>query len=618
HGHGHDHGHEHGGDERSTRILLGISILLFALGFFWGNWFFLAAYLVSGHRVLIRAGAHLMRGDFLDEFFLMSIATIGAIAIGEIAEGAAVMIFFGIGEYFQDRAINHSKRSISELVALRPDQANRILEDGSIVTVRPEEIRIGDHILVKPGERIPLDGVLVSEHAEINNAALTGESLPVLRAQGEEVLSGGIALGRSLTLRVTKDYDDSAIVRIIKLVAEASSNKAQAERFISKFAKYYTPAVVGLAVLIAIIPPFFAGWQNFSDWFYRALLFLVISCPCALVVSVPLGFFAGIGKASRNGILVKGSGYLEALAELDEILLDKTGTLTTGEFEVDHVEILSPLFAEAAYLAENESTHPIARAIIRHLEETRSAAETHSRLRLIEKEEVSGKGIRATTDQGELLAGSDHWMRDKGIAIPERSTDATSVYIALGGSLLGYLDVRDTIKSDSHAMVQNLNNQRIRTAMLTGDRREVANRIAGELGLSDFEAELLPQDKHRVVQERIASGKKVGFVGDGINDAPVLAGATVGISIGLGGSDAAIEASDIVLISDEMMRIPRAIEISRQTRTIVTQNIVFSLAIKAIILVLGAAGFANMWLAILADVGVTLLAVLNSLRILRD
>ncbi|SMH67952.1 heavy metal translocating P-type ATPase [Latilactobacillus curvatus] len=576
----------------------------------------LAAFVVIGYDIVWTAIKNILHGEWFDEHFLMSIATIGAFGIGQYAEAVGVMLFYQVGEYFQSLAVNHSRRSIANLVAIKPTIANRLAADGTTEVVAPEAIQVGEHIVVKPGEKVPLDGVITTGDSYVDTSAITGESVPRAFHPGDELLSGTINQSGLLTLEVTKPYADSTVAKILDLVENASSQKAPTENFITRFAKVYTPIVVGIAAIMAIVPPLLFG-APFGDWLYRALIFLVISCPCALVISIPLGFFAGIGTASKNGILVKGSNYLEALNDVQTVVFDKTGTLTQGNFSVTTVHSVDQqpdeLLALAA-LVEQHSTHPIGQSIL-------AANQTPLTKTLSDVQETAGHGISGQLNGQLLQAGKASWLQASGIATLTPSEVGTSVHVAYNNRYLGYIVIADTVKPDAQTAVAQLKHAGIRqTIMLTGDNQPVAQQVSDDLGIDSYQSELLPQDKvaavAKLTEDRAANGKVV-FVGDGINDTPVLARADVGVAMGGLGSDAAIEAADIVLMSDEPTKLATAISIAKYTRRIVWQNIIFALVVKGIFLLLGAFGIATMWEAVFADVGVTLIAILNALRILK-
>ncbi|MDR0846130.1 MAG: cadmium-translocating P-type ATPase [Lactobacillales bacterium] len=566
---------------------------------------FFISYLLIGGEVLMNAAKNIRRGEIFDENFLMSIATIGAFAIGEFPEGVAVMLFYQIGEAVQDFAVDKSRKSISELMDIRPDFAT--LKDGG--QVAPDEVQIGDVILVKPGEKIPLDGTITDGYSTLDTSALTGESLPREVEPGAQVLSGSINQSGLLTITVTQTFKESTVSKILELVENASSKKSPTEKFITKFSRIYTPVVVFAALAIAVLPPLLTG-ADFSEWIKRALVFLVVSCPCALVISIPLSFFGGIGGASKQGILIKGSNFLDALNRVDTVVFDKTGTLTSGSFAVTKTVGKSPLLEVAAY-AESHSSHPIARSIIK------AYGEKIDETRISEYEEIAGQGVRVKFDGQEVLAGNAKLMAMRGIDFTPSNEIGTTVYIAASGEFIGHLVIADEIKKDSKQAIESLKKLGINNiVMLTGDNKEVGDAVGRELGITDVKTELLPQQKVEQL-ELLESTGSVLFVGDGINDAPVLARSTVGVAMGGVGSDAAIEAADIVLMTDEPSKIITAIKIARKTRKIVMENIIFALSVKAIILVLGALGIATIWAAVFGDVGVALLAILNALRAMR-
>jgi Cd2+/Zn2+-exporting ATPase len=580
---------------------------------------FLASYLLTGGEVLIRAGRNITRGELFDENFLMGIATIGAFAIGEYPEGAAVMIFYQIGEAFQNYAVGRSRKSISALIDLRPDYANLKTASG-LKRVSPETVRIGDLIVVKPGEKIPLDGVVAEGFSALDTSALTGESLPRDVEKGSEVLSGSINKSGLLTIEVSKVFGESTVSKILNLVQNAESKKSVTENFITKFARYYTPVVVFSAVALALFPPLFVPGATFAEWGSRALVFLVVSCPCALVISIPLSFFGGIGGASRNGILVKGSNCLEALTNVNTVVFDKTGTLTRGVFSVTKIVPAGNITEEkllfCAAHAEAHSSHPIALSITKAWGRDIDAGAISS------YKEIAGKGVSVRVGESAVLAGNAKLFEAANIAVPVAEEPGTVVYLAVNGAYAGYLVIADEIKADSRQAVEDLRNIGVkRIAMLTGDSKAVGEGIAKQIGLDAVYAELLPHQKveymEALEQNKSGSGKLV-FVGDGINDAPVLARSDVGIAMGGVGSDAAIEAADVVLMTDEPSKITGAIRIARKTRTIVWQNIIFALSVKGVILVLGALGRATMWEAVFGDVGVALIAVFNAMRIMRS
>ncbi len=606
------------------RILLGVGAALFFIGilFDFGKPYelilFLASYLLVGGEVVLRALKNILKGQVFDENFLMSIATIGAFAIGEYPEGVAVMLFYQVGEAFQRLAVNRSRKSISALMDIRPDFANLKIGD-EIRKVTPEEIGIGDFIVVRPGEKIPLDGRIIEGRSTLDTSALTGESLPRDVEPGSEVLSGSINKSGMLTIEVSKEFGESTISKILDLVQNASSKKAPTENFITRFAKYYTPFVVFAALALAVFPPLLIPGATFADWINRALVFLVVSCPCALVISIPLSFFGGIGGASRNGILIKGSNYLEALNNIDTVVFDKTGTLTKGVFKVTQVSGANgwteqELLSYAAH-AESFSNHPIAVSIQKAYGKAINAE------RLAEQEELPGLGIRVKVDGRQVLAGNGKLMSSEKIAWQKTEAPGSIVYLAIDGVFAGHIVISDELKPDSKRAIREMKALGIRkTAMLTGDVKAVGEAISREIKLDRVYTDLLPYQKvehlEALDREKQKGGKLV-FVGDGINDAPVLARADIGIAMGALGSDAAIEAADVVLMTDEPSKLVSAIRIARKTRSIVWQNIIFALGVKAIILILGALGIATMWEAVFGDVGVAVIAILNAMRAMR-
>lgn len=577
---------------------------------------FLVPYAIIGWDIIYKAIRNICHGQVFDENFLMCIATFGALGVGEYSEAVAVMLFYQVGELFQSYAVGKSRQSISEMMDICPEYAN-IEQEGQLAQVDPDDVGIGDVIVIKAGERIPLDGIVLSGNSFIDTSALTGESVPREVREGSEIISGCVNGSGLLKVQVTKEFDDSTVSKILELVENASSKKAKVENFITRFAKYYTPVVVCAAVLLAILPTLLFG-QPFTEWLKRACIFLVISCPCALVISVPLGFFGGIGAASRQGVLVKGSNYLEILSEMKTIVFDKTGTLTRGEFAVNKVivnEGNESEILELAALAEGYSDHPIAGAL-------RAACQEELPMeRVKDSEEIPGHGIRSVIDGEIVYAGNAKLMEREGIWYEPCDEAGTVVYVAKQNLFLGAIVIADTVKPEAKRAIRQLKNSGVRkTVMLTGDRREVGEAVAAELGIDQVYTELLPGDKVEKVEGLLAElGEKerLGFVGDGINDAPVLGRADIGIAMGSMGSDAAIEAADIVLMDDDIMKIPSVIQIAGQTMKIVKQNIVFALTVKALVLFLGALGMANMWEAVFADVGVSVIAILNSMRTLK-
>ncbi len=574
---------------------------------------YLIPYLIIGFDVLKGAVRKIGKGDFFDEEFLMVIATFGAFAIGEYPEATEVMLFYQLGELFQSIAVDRSRKSIASLMDICPESAT-VLRDGGEETVDPIEVEVGETVLVKPGEKVPIDGVIASGTSALNTAALTGESLPVEVAPGAKVFSGSINLTSALQITTTAAYEDSTVSKILELVENSTDKKAHSEKFITKFAHYYTPAVVILAVLIALGCALFTD-LGISTSIYRGLLFLVVSCPCALVVSVPLSFFGGIGAASRRGILIKGSNYLEALSKIDTVVLDKTGTLTQGTFAVDAIhpnEIDADELIDIAALAESRSTHPVAESIVaahgKHIDAGR----------LGDVEELAGKGIRAVIDGSEYFVGNGRLMEDIGADFHECHLPGTVVHVARGTEYLGHIVINDVLKKDSPEAMRSLRDSGVgRIVMLTGDNEKVAAKVAADVGIDQYFAGLLPASKVEKLETMLSDNSHVAFVGDGINDAPVLTRADVGIAMGALGSDAAIEAADVVLMDDHLSKIPEAIRIARKTMRIVRENIVFSIFVKIAIMVLGALGLADMRLAVFGDVGVLVLAILNAARTLR-
>lgn len=577
---------------------------------------YLISYIIVGGDIVKRAVRNIFRGKVFDENFLMSIATIGAMLIGEYPEGIAVMLFYQVGELFQSYAVDKSRRSIADAMDIRPDYAN-VKRGDEVIKVDPDEVQIGDIIVIKPGERVPLDGKVIEGNSMVDTSALTGESVPREVEVGHEILSGCINVNGVITAEVTKEYGESTVSKILDLVENASSKKSQSEQFITKFARYYTPIVVIIAVFLAIIPPLVIDGATFSDWIYRALTFLVVSCPCALVVSIPLSFFGGIGGASRKGILVKGSNYLEALAEAEIIVFDKTGTLTKGVFNVQEVHpegVSKEELLELTAYAESYSNHPISNSL------KQAYGKEIDNGRISDVEEVSGHGVIATVDGKKVSAGNIKLMKKLNIPCYEGEVVGTVVHVGIDDKYAGYIVIADEAKEDSARAIMELKEAKIKqTVMLTGDTKNVASKVAKQLGLDKVYSELLPGDKVEKVEELLAqkSAKgKLAFVGDGINDAPVLARADIGIAMGGLGSDAAIEAADIVIMTDEPSKIATAIKVSKKTLRIARQNTVFSIGIKIIVLILSAFGIATMWAAIFADVGVTIIAVLNAFRAL--
>ncbi len=583
---------------------------------------FLVPYLIAGYDVLLKAARNIGHGQVFDENFLMSIATIGAFAMilfpdtsPHMAEGAAVMLFYQVGELFQSYAVGKSRKSISDMMDIAPDYAN-VMRDGRLVEVDPDEVQVGDEIIVKAGERVPIDGIVTSGSSQLDTAALTGEAVPRLVEPGAEIVSGCVNMTGKLTVRTTKPFGESTVSRILELVENASEKKARTENFITRFARVYTPLVTGAALLLAVVPPLL-GAGTWSDWILRGLTFLVVSCPCALVISVPLSFFGGIGGASKLGILVKGSNYLEALAKTETVVFDKTGTLTCGSFNVVAVHAQAgvdpDLVLSIAAHAEAYSDHPIALSV----KEAFTGEIDHERITDVREE--SGHGVRARVDEHVVCVGNGKLMEKTGVPWHECELTGTILHVALDDRYIGHIVIADVVKDDAKAAIDALHAVGVsRTVMLTGDREEVAAAVSAKLGLDEFHAQLLPQDKvaqvERLLTEGATGNGKLAFVGDGINDAPVLTRADIGIAMGAMGSDAAIEAADIVLMDDKPANIARAIRIAKKTMRIVWQNIVFALGVKFAVLVLAAIGLANMWFAVFADVGVAVLAILNAMR----
>lgn len=606
---------EHGNEkERNTlfRILFSLAGIALLLLFDFNEPIrligYLLIYLLIGYDVVKKAVMNIVKGKIFDENFLMSVATIGAMLIGEYPEAVAVMLFYQIGEYFQGLAVSHSRKSIRELMAIRPETAHVQTAEG-LMTVSPEDVQIGQFVLVKPGERVPLDGTIIEGESLVDTSALTGESVPKSVYVGETVLSGFINKNKPFLVQVEKSYENSTISKLLELVENASSKKAPAENFITKFARYYTPVVVGLAVLLAVLPPIVSG-AAFSEWIYRALTFLVISCPCALVISVPLSFFGGIGGASKIGVLVKGSNYLELLAQTETVVFDKTGTLTKGDFSIQTIDtkIDPKIFMQYVASAEQFSTHPIAQSVLEGY--------AGPLLPTANIQEFAGEGILAEVDGKQVLAGNHKLMERFEISFPSSQEIGTLLYLAIDQSYSGYLVIADTLKEDAVDALVQLKQAGVKnTVMLTGDSKKIADHIGKQVGVDKIYSELLPEDKVQRLEEILQSNnKKTAFVGDGINDAPVLARADVGIAMGGLGSDAAIEAADVVIMNDQPSKIAEAIHLAKKTLKIVKQNIVFAIGIKILVLSLGAFGFASMGDAVFADVGVTVLAVLNAMR----
>ena len=581
----------------------------------WELLIYLIPYGLIGWRVIWKAIKNISRGQVFDENFLMCVASIGAMCAGDSKEAVAVMLFYQVGELFESCAVGKSRRSIAALMDIRPDVAH-VERDGALADVDPEEVEIGERIVIQPGERVPLDGEVIEGASTLDTAALTGESVPREIHPGEDVISGCINLSGVLHVRVNKRFGESTVARILELVENASSNKAKSENFITKFARWYTPAVCLAALLLAVVPSLITG--DWGEWVSRALIFLVVSCPCALVISVPLSFFGGIGGASANGILIKGGNFVETLAQVDTVVFDKTGTLTQGNFEVTAIhpeKVPEQELLEIAALAENYSTHPISASL------KRAFGLPLDESRISDVEELSGKGVIATVDGRNVAVGNGRLMQYVGVDWHECENSGTIVHVAADGAYMGHIVISDMLKPQSKAAIQALKDCGVKqSVMLTGDRRDVAEAVARELGVDGVYSELLPADKVDQVEKLLATqqkGEKLAFVGDGINDAPVLSRADVGIAMGALGSDAAIEAADVVLMDDNPQKIATAIRISKRTLTIVHQNIVFALGVKFIVLILSALGLGNMWIAVFADVGVSVLAILNAMRALR-
>jgi Zn2+/Cd2+-exporting ATPase len=630
--HNHDHNHDHGGEfNLKNEILPLVAILsLYAPGVLFENQLhntfysigeyllFIPAYLLSGWSVLKTAGRNILRGRVFDETFLMTVATLGAIAIHKLPEAVGVMLFYKIGELFQDIAVSRSRNSIKALLEVRPDYANIQIE-GELKKVSPETVNIGDIIVVKPGEKIPLDGEIIDGNSQVDTSALTGESVPRTVRLGETVLAGMINKMGVLTIRVTKLFDESSIAKILDLVQNAKSKKAETEKFITKFARYYTPIVVFTSLAVAILPPLLISGASSSEWVYRALILLVISCPCGLVISIPLGYFGGVGGAAKRGILVKGSTFLDTLNAVNTVVFDKTGTLTEGVFKVekivpqngcDELQLL-----QLAAQVESHSNHPIAQSI------RKAYGGKIDDSKVKDYEEIAGYGIRAKVDNRVVIAGSDRLLHKENIAHDHCQLEGTVIHLAVDNIYAGYIIIADELKEDARHAIQALKRMGVeKTVMLTGDNQAIASRIAQQLDIDTYEAELLPEEKVNAIEKLLsAAGKhgKVAFVGDGINDAPVIARADVGIAMGGLGSDAAIETADIVIMTDAPSKVAEAIQIAKKTRIIVWQNIGFALAIKGVFIGLGVFGIATMWEAVFADVGVALLAILNATRAMK-
>ena len=638
HHHSHEHSHDHGEfNLRRELIPLTVAIALFLVGLIFNQPLhdtpgaiaeyavLIPAYLISGWSVLTSAGRNILRGKIFDENFLMTIATLGAIAIHELPEAVAVMLFFQIGEMFQGFAVGRSRRSIKALLEVRPDTANLVI-DGVVREVNPEKVEVGDTIIIKPGEKIPLDGEILSGNSQVDTSALTGESVPRTVREGETILAGAINQTGSLTVRVTKLFAESSIAKILDLVENASSKKAPTEKFITRFARYYTPIVVFLSLAIAILPPLLIPGATSEQWVYRALVLLVISCPCGLVISIPLGYFGGVGGAAKRGILVKGSTFLDALTDVKTVIFDKTGTLTEGVFQVTQVSPYngyseSEILTMAA-IAESQSNHPVARSIVEAYDDRIAASDiTIADSDVTDYEEIPGHGISAKVRGMPVLAGNDRLLHRENIEHDTCNVEGTVVHLAIDRKYAGYILISDKIKEDAPRAIARLKKAGVsETVMLTGDNRVVAQSVADKLGLDTYKAELLPENKVEAIEEYLYKSdkkSKVAFVGDGINDAPVIARADIGMAMGALGSDAAIETADVVLMDDAPSKVAEAINIARKTHTIVWQNIILAMAVKALFILLGAIGIATLWEAVFADVGVALLAIFNATRILK-
>ncbi|MBD2210327.1 cadmium-translocating P-type ATPase [Nostoc linckia FACHB-104] len=629
--HNHDHNHEHGTEFNLKNEIFPLVLILslyvpgvifeeqlhntfYSIGEYL---LFIPAYLLSGWSVLKTAGRNIIRGRVFDETFLMTVATLGAIAIHKLPEAVGVMLFYKIGELFQDIAVNRSRNSIKALLEIRPDYAN-VKTDGEIQKVSPETVNIGEIIVVKPGEKIPLDGEIIDGSSQVDTSALTGESVPRTVRIGETVLAGMLNKMGVLTVKVTKLFDESSIAKILDLVQNARSKKAATEKFITKFARYYTPVVVLASLAVALLPPLFLNGATASEWIYRGLILLVISCPCGLVISIPLGYFGGIGGAAKRGILVKGSTFLDTLTTVDTVVFDKTGTLTQGVFKVVNISPQNGRnqqeLLELAAKIESHSNHPIAQSIREAYQGKIDASDVQ------DYQEIAGYGISATVENQLVIAGSDRLLHRENIAHDVCNTEGTVIHLAVNHIYAGYITIADEVKSDAKQAIQALKRIGVRkTVMLTGDNQAIASQIAQQLGIDSYEAELLPEEKVSAIEKLLSTTPKhhkVAFIGDGINDAPVIARADVGIAMGGLGSDAAIETADIVIMTDSPAKVAEAIQISRKTRSIVWQNIIFALGIKSIFIGLGIFGIATMWEAVFADVGVALLAIFNATRVM--
>lgn len=612
-----------------SKIIMGASLYIIAvivskINFSMSNiisfGLFIAAYIIVGKDVLLKAFSNIKKGKVFDENFLMTIATVGAVIIGEYPEAVGVMLFYIVGEFLQSLAVNKSRKSISDMMNIRPDYANLVKEDGSVETVDPYDVEVGSYIQIKAGEIIPLDGIVVSGKAMLDTSALTGESVPRSANAGDQVYSGSINKDGLLKLEVTKEFSESTASKILDLVENAAAKKSKTENFISKFAGIYTPIVVFAAIALAVIPPFIFPGTGFATWIYRALTFLVVSCPCAFVIAIPLSFFSGIGASSKIGVLIKGSNYLELLAGVKTFMFDKTGTLTKGVFEVVSLHpnnISEEKLLETASLAEEYSSHPIAISIKKAYEELKTESEENTNIsdRLSDLKEIAGHGISIKVDGKEVLVGNDKLMSSNSIDFEKSEEFGSVVYVAEEGKFLGSIVINDRIKEDAGESLIALKSVGVeKSVMLTGDIKEVADVVANELGIDYAYSELLPQDKVEKVEEELDDNKILAFVGDGLNDAPVLARADIGIAMGGIGSDAAIEAADVVIMDDKLYNIVRGIKLAKRTMSIAKQNIIFALGVKLIFLLLAAIGFGTMWEAVFADVGVTVLCVINAMR----
>lgn len=626
---GHDHSHGESEDHKQLFIAIAVYALSMIMEHLlhyegWINYVLLfVAYILSGHEVIMTAFKNIFRGRLLDENFLMTVATFGAVAVGEYPEAVGVMLFYGIGEFLESKAVGKSRKNIEKLMDIRPQVAN-LLVDGEIKEVDPYDVSVGDTIVVRVGEKVPLDGKVVKGSSRFDTSAITGESVLRTISEGEEIISGVINKTSVVEIEVGKTFENSTVSKILDMVENAASKKSHTENFITVFSRYYTPVVVALAIIIAIVPTLVFS-DPFSKWLYRGLIFLVVSCPCALVLSIPLSYFSGIGISSKYGILVKGSNYLEALRNVKTVVFDKTGTLTKGVFKVTNIILSDNVTKEdilsALNIAESRSTHPIAQSIVGYIKEMRQIDGKdygYSSENIESYNEVPARGVETVYNSKKILAGSSRLMEENNIEFETIESPATKVYVAVDGKYLGVAEISDEIKEDTPSAIKKLGSIGVETVMLTGDGEAVANSVAKSLGISKFFASLLPNQKVDRLEEIISSadGSKVAFVGDGINDAPVIARADVGISMGGVGSDAAIEASDVVIMTDEISKIHTGIEIARLTHKIVWQNIVLAIGIKIAVMVLSTVGMANMWMAIFADVGVAVIAVLNSLRVM--